>query len=64
MSRSAKFRIDTKGNVRVVDVCGAGTSCQEFSADIEKLLGVADESTRQNTDELYKSVENKLTIEQ
>ena len=32
------FVIDTHGNVTVKDVCGMGMSCQQATADIEKLL--------------------------
>ena len=59
MSKSIKFEVKN-GSARVVDVCGLGADCQQATADIEALLGKADESTRASTDELYKSAENTL----
>lgn len=61
MSKSVKFEIKN-GTARVVDVCGAGLDCQSFTADVEALLGRADEASREATDNLYKPVETKLDV--
>lgn len=59
MSKSIKFQVKN-GSARVVDVCGAGMDCQALTADIEAMLGKADESSRETTDNFYKPVENTL----
>ncbi len=55
--------IDTDGNVRVQDVEGAGKSCEEVTADVEKALGLVDESSRTQTDNYVKPVEGTIKIE-
>jgi len=51
------FVIDTHGNVTVKDVCGMGMSCQQATADIEKLLGTVDENSRGLTENYYQEVD-------
>ena len=52
-----RFKIETNGNVKIIDVTGAGASCHEATQDIEKLLGTVDESSRQLTESYYQTVD-------
>lgn len=57
------FHIDKQGNTTVKDVCGFGTSCQQTTADIEKLLGAAQEGSRETTDQYHIPVQQDVKLE-
>ncbi len=54
MATKITVKIDKSGGSTIENVCGAGGKCQELTAGLEKRLGVANEGSRQDTDELYK----------
>ena len=57
------FQIN-KGNVKVVDVNGAGQDCQALTGEVEKALGTVDEKTRERTSAFYEPVDKiKLQAE-
>lgn len=62
MKPQIKFIIDKKGNVKVEDVCGAGMSCEQMTADIEKALGSVDEGSRAHTDNYVKPIIGDITL--
>jgi hypothetical protein len=47
------FQIGTNGNITGTDTCGMGAGCQEATADIEKMLGQVDESSRKSTADAF-----------
>jgi hypothetical protein len=48
-----QIHIDNKGDTRIVDITGAGKSCQELTGDLEKTLGLVDEKSRETTSAAY-----------
>ena len=56
MSTRIHFQI-SKGNVKVVDVNGAGVDCQALTGEVEKALGVVDEKTRETTSSFYEKTD-------
>lgn len=52
-----KFSIDKQGVTTLVDAEGFGTSCKSVTARVEQRLGKVDESSRENTDNMYRQVE-------
>ena len=63
MKRSLKFQIARNGNVKTDGSTGFAGGCAEATAEVEKLLGQVDESSRQLTQDYY--VQNDpLTIAQ
>ena len=52
------YNIDKNGNTLLVDAEGLGSKCKSATAAIEKRLGYADESSRQDTDNLYVPVQD------
>ena len=57
------LNIDKNGNTTIVDVVGYGASCQSVTAGVEKRLGKVDESSRQETENMY-IPEQSLDIKQ
>jgi hypothetical protein len=55
--------IGKDGNVISTDVEGAGTSCGEVTASVEKALGLVDESSRELTANYNKPIEGTLTLD-
>lgn len=53
----ATFIFDLKGESRIGDVCGMGKKCGEFTKPAEDRLGKVDESSREQTEEYTKSVD-------
>jgi hypothetical protein len=51
------FQIAKDGNVTVMDVKGAGTSCLETTSGIEKALGIVDEKSRATNASAYEDPE-------
>jgi hypothetical protein len=52
MSKTIKFIINPKGDIKIADVCGApGRACLDVTKDWEKLLGNALEDTREMTED-------------
>lgn len=60
--KTITFSISKEGNATVKDVCGAGVDCQATTADIEDLLGVADDKSRQFTDNYNHQVVDDLKL--
>lgn len=58
------YEVDANGNVRQVDALGLGNKCQEFTADIERLLGKADEASREQTAAFHELPDMPLNLEQ
>lgn len=59
-----RIRICKKtGNVNILDVIGAGSQCMAATAEFEKALGVAKESSRTLTDN-YEETIDPVVIEQ
>lgn len=58
MSKQIEFSIDVDGNVKIEKLEGYGSSCVEATKFLEKSLGVADEASRQYTDEINKPISN------
>ena len=57
--------VDKQGNSTIVDVTGAGESCQNLTSGLEKLLGKVDEQSRETTASAYEKVDPvNLTITQ
>lgn len=56
MSKQIEFSIDVDGNVKIEKLEGYGSSCVEATKFLEKSLGVADEASRQYTDEINKPI--------
>jgi hypothetical protein len=54
MSKQIVFSINKEGNVTINKIEGYGSSCLETTKFLEKRLGIADESSRQFTDEYEK----------
>ena len=48
-----KFSISKQGVTTIVDAQGYGDGCRSATANLESRLGVANESTRENTESLY-----------
>jgi hypothetical protein len=56
------IKVANNGNVTIVDVVGAGSNCQNATADLEKALGIVDEKSRETTASAYQDVDPiKLT---
>ena len=55
--RKITFTISAAGDVKLDDVQGMGTGCQQATQDIEKLLGKVDENSRATTDSSYQDVD-------
>lgn len=61
MARIRVFIDGKTGNSKIVGVSGAGDQCLEVTKNFEARLGVADESTRQLTEEFYEnSIDNQI----
>ena len=58
--KTISLTIDNNGNVKVNDVFGMGMSCQQATADIEKLLGSIDENSRSITASYFQEVDPLL----
>lgn len=56
MSKQIEFSIDVDGNVKIEKLEGYGSGCVEATKFLEKSLGVADEASRQYTDEINKPI--------
>ena len=52
--KSITFNISKDGNVTVVDAVGYGPGCTEATRNVERRLGVADNSSRAPTENMYK----------
>lgn len=63
IKKKIQLEIDKQGNARIIDVIGAGASCQTLTGDLEKALGVVDEKSRESTSSAYQDVDPlKLTV--
>lgn len=57
--KKLEFVIDRKGNIKQVAATGFGSKCLEATSNLERRLGVVDESSRQMTEEFNEvSTEN------
>ena len=59
MSKKIVFKIDNEGSVAITEVEGYGSSCLEATKQIEKGLGLVDETSRKFTSEYNDPVEQK-----
>jgi hypothetical protein len=55
--QKVQLKIDTHGNVTVVDVLGAGQGCQELTSGLEAAFGVVDEKSREITAAAYEDID-------
>jgi hypothetical protein len=60
MMKKLNINISKDGNVKLNDACGFGHGCQEATADIEALLGTADENSRATTQSAYEKVDDQI----
>jgi hypothetical protein len=54
-----RFSINKQGVTTLLDAEGYGSTCQEATAQVERRLGVADESSRASTSSLYAEPEQQ-----
>lgn len=54
-----KFQISKQGLATLVDAEGYGTTCRQATENVERRLGVADESSRASTSSLYAEPEQQ-----
>ena len=62
MSKKIILKIDPLGNVLQEDMFGFGTSCENMSKDIEKILGRAIKGTASQTANYHVPVEQDLQV--
>lgn len=58
-----KFQINRQGQATLVDAEGYGTTCRQATENVEKRLGVVDESSRQATGSLYAEPEQQVALQ-
>jgi len=54
-----EFTIDKEGNLSIDKLEGFGEGCADFTAPLEKRMGIPDESSRKFTEEYNEPVEVK-----
>lgn len=57
MKTQIHIHIENNGNVKVVDILGAGAGCQALFSGLENALGVVDEKSRETTAAAYEQVD-------
>ena len=62
MKATIKIQISPAGEVKVLTVKGVGTGCRSVTDSLGQALGKVDESSRGDTDDIYQTNENDLTV--
>lgn len=53
------IKIDKEGAVEIVDALGYGSNCRTATEGLENRLGIVDEASRANTDNMYADPEGQ-----
>ncbi|HMV59247.1 MAG TPA: hypothetical protein PKD38_18795 [Nitrospira sp.] len=61
--KKLKFQINKQGVATLLDAEGYGPTCQKATENIERRLGVVDESSRASTGSLYAEPEHQAAYQ-
>lgn len=62
MKVKIKLQVNKDGSVKVKTIEGAGTSCRAVADQLAKVLGAADESSRDTTQDYYVDGNQDTTV--